>query len=70
MFAIVYSHWVQTLIEYTQKYYWELVDYNLSLKQAVDEANDVGAVRGFSESQKQRFVERKMNYLQPQAKIV
>jgi hypothetical protein len=70
LFAIIYSHWVQSLVEYTQKYYWELVDYNLHLKHATEEANDIGAVKGFSETQKQRFIDRKMQYLQPQARIV
>ena len=33
VFAIIYSHWLQSLVAYTQKYYWDLADYNTELKE-------------------------------------
>ena len=37
LFAVIYSHWLQGLVTYTQKYYQQLVDYNRELKQVTEQ---------------------------------
>lgn len=68
--AIIFSHWVQQLIEYSQKYYWENVRYQAKLEKVLEELNDMREVARMSRSEVQRLVNRKMNNQTPQIELI
>lgn len=68
--SLVFSHWVQSLVDYTQKYYWELVTYQLQLKEATQEVEEILADKKVTAAQKMRYIEKKMNYFTPQVNLL
>ena len=49
--AIVFSHWVQQLIEYSQKYFWENVRYETRLEKVLEDINEMREVTHMSRSE-------------------
>lgn len=68
--AIIYSQWIQNLVDYTQKYYREFVEFNLQKDRVEEEVQRLKVERGLTEGQALRWIDRKMNYSRPQVEIV
>jgi hypothetical protein len=62
IFAIVYSHWIQSLVDYTWKYHTELVGYKLERDRLNEHAQSIRHEKGYSDAQVERFIDRKMDY--------
>ena len=68
--AIIFSHWVQQLIEYSQKYFWENVRYETRLEKVLEEINEMREVTQMSRSEIQRLVNRTMSCPRPQIELI
>lgn len=71
LIAIIYSHWIQTLVDYTQKYYQEMVEYDIRRKELEEDAQDYAEANGIrSKDYVKRYVSKKLNHYMPMVDVI
>lgn len=70
MLLIIFAHWLQSLVFYTQKYYWEMVDYQKERQKVSEYVMEMSQYKQLSDIQRDRLILKKMDYFLPQVEIL